>query len=208
VESLLIHLLLSRHFKEDFQTTAYSVNVYIIPGSQALRLSRLSRADVEGGKCLKIELSFLKKTGKRRSSSKSKSKTGGNGNKQTTVHLVPGDDDDGSETHQISFQRAGTTQMRLQHDSRAAARTTKRKRTSSDDEDERVPDSGDDITHFIMEDGVEDDFGVEDFTAEEYASSSVPDEWSYSLTKTRSRGHKPPNKRRRLAQPNVIELSD
>jgi len=183
------------------------VNVYIVPGSQALRLSRLSRADVEGGKCPKIEHSFLKKTGKRKSLSKPK--TGGKGDKQKTLDPVQGDDDDGSETQQTPFQRVGTTQVQSQYGSKAATRTTKRKRImSSDDEKGGVPDQGDDIAPFIVDDNV-DDFRVGgDLAADEYTSSSAQDEWSYSLTVTHSRGNIPPNKRRRLAQPNVIELSD
>ena len=207
MESLLIHLLLSRHFKEDFQTTAYSVNVYIIPGSQALRLSRLSKADVEGGKCPKIEHSFLNKTGKRKSLSKPK--TGGKGGKRRTLDPVEDDDDDGSETQQTPLQRVGTTKMQPQYGSKAATRTTKRKRImSSDDEKGGVPDQGDDIAHFTVDDNV-DDFRVGgDLAADEYTSSSAQDEWSYSLAVNHSRGSIPPNKRRRLAQPNVIDLSD
>ena len=204
VESLLIHLLLSKHFREDFQSTAYTVNVYIIPGSQALRLSRLSRADVEGGKCPKIEHSFLKRTGKRKSLSKPK--TGGKRGKQTTLDLVQGDEDDGSETQQTSFQRVSTARMQSQH---AATRTSKRKRImSSDDERGGVPDSNDDIAHIIVDDNVDDLRMGGNFVADEHTSSSAHDEWSYSLTVTHSRDNEPLNKRRRLAQPNVIELSD
>jgi ATP-dependent DNA helicase Q1 len=207
VESLLIHLLLSKHFREDFQTTAYNVNVYIIPGSQALRLSRLSRTDVEGGKCPKIEHSFLKKTGKRKSLSKPK--TGGKRGKQTTLDLVQGDDDDGSETQQTPFQRVSTTRMQSQHGSKAATRTTKRKRImSSDGEKGSVPDSSDDITQFIVDDDVDDLRVGGSFVADEYTSSSAQDEWTYSLTVPHSRGNRPLKKRRRLAQPNVIEISD
>ena len=203
MESLLIHLLLSKHFKEDFQTTAYSVNVYIIPGSQALRLSRLSRSDVKGGKCPKIEHSFLKKGGKRKSLSKSK--TGGKGSKQATLDSVRADDDDGSESQRTSFQIASATPARSQHGSGAATRATKRKWiASSDDEDGGVPDSDDDTAHFIVEDGVEDDIRVEGFATNGHTPIGVQDEWSYSLTKTHPRG----NKRQRLTQPNVIELSD
>lgn len=211
MESLLIQLLLSRHFKEDFQTTAYSVNVYIVPGSQALRLSRLSRADVEGGKCPKIELPFLKKTGKRKTSLKPK--IGGKGRKQTTRDLVQGDGSDGSEARWTPLQGASTAWIEPQRGSRVAMRTTKRKRImSSDDEDGGVPDSDDDTAHLIVEDnvedGVEDDFRVEESAADEHAPNSAQDEWSYSLTQSHSRGNRQPNKRRRLAQPNVIEISD
>lgn len=207
MESLLIHLLLSKHFKEDFQTTAYSVNVYIIPGSQALRLSRLSRANVEGGQCPKIEHSFLNKTGKRKSLPKSK--PGGKASKQTALDTVQAEDDDGSIAQQTSLQFIGTTRMNSPHGSRAAKKTTKRKWiTSSDDEDGGVPDSDDDIAHFVVEDDVEDGCRVEGSVADEHTPSSAQDEWSYSLTKARSRGNGLPNKRRRLAQPDVIELSD
>ncbi|KAF8588200.1 ATP-dependent DNA helicase [Ramaria rubella] len=64
-ETLLIQLLLSHHLKEDFHSTAYSINVYVISGPQAMRLTRLSREAVEGGAGQRIECSFLKKTGQK-----------------------------------------------------------------------------------------------------------------------------------------------
>jgi ATP-dependent DNA helicase Q1 len=207
VESLLIHLLLSKHLKEDFQTTAYSVNVYIIPGSQALRLSRLSRANVEGGQCPTIEHTFLKKTGKRKSLSQSK--TGGKGSKQTALDTAQADDDDGSVNQQTPPQIAGTARVNSQHGSRAARKTTKRKWiTRSDEEDGGVPDSDDDIAHLGVEDDVEEGSRVEVFAADGHTPSNAQDGWSYSFTKAHSRGDGLPNKRRRLAQPDVIELSD
>jgi hypothetical protein len=121
---------------------------------------------------------------------------------------MQGDGDDGRETRKPS-QRASATRVKSQHGSTAATRTTKRKRlTSSDDDGQGDPDSCDDIAHFIVDDSVEDVFRVEESSADEHTSSSVQDEWSYSLTKAHSRGNRPPNKRRRLAQPNVIEISD
>jgi len=204
VESLLIHLLLSKYLREDFQATAYSVNVYIIPGPQSLRLSRLSRADVEGGKCPKIGASFLRKMGKRKGLSKSK--IGGKGGMQTTLDSMQGVADDVSETQQTSLQRVS---MKPRHRLRTTTRTTKRKRiATSDNDDEGDLDSDDDITSFVVEDGGLDDFGVGGSAADNYTSGSGDDEWSHSLTKNHSHDNEPPNKRRRVARPNVIELSD
>ena len=72
---MLIQLLLSHHLKEDFHSTAYSINVYVLPGPQAIRLTRLSREAVEGGAGQRIEWTFLKKTG--RITGKSKRKDSG-----------------------------------------------------------------------------------------------------------------------------------
>ena len=176
------------------------MNVYIIPGSQALRLSRLSRANVEGGQYPEIEHSFLKKTEKRKSLPKSK--TGGKGSKQTTLASLQADDDDSNVSQR-------TTRMNSQHGSGAARKTTKRKWiTSSDDDDGGVPDSDDDIAHSIVEDDVEDGFRAQGFAGDEHMPGGAQDEWSYSLTNAHSRGNRLPNKRRRVAQPDVIELSD
>jgi ATP-dependent DNA helicase Q1 len=55
-------LLLSHHLKEDYHSTAYSINVYLISGPQAIRLTRLSREAIEGGAGQRIECTFLRKT--------------------------------------------------------------------------------------------------------------------------------------------------
>lgn len=71
---MLIQLLLSHHLKEDFHSTAYSINVYLLSGLQAMRLTRLSREAVEAGQGPRIDCTFLKKTGKKAGSA-SKDKT-------------------------------------------------------------------------------------------------------------------------------------
>lgn len=66
--------MLSHHLKEDFHSTAYSINVYVLTGPQAMRLTRLSREAVEGGAGQRIECAFLKKTA-RKSAGQAKRKT-------------------------------------------------------------------------------------------------------------------------------------
>ena len=55
---LIVHLLLSRYLGEAFSSTAYTVNVYIVPGELALRLTRFTRADILAGKGPRIHCSF------------------------------------------------------------------------------------------------------------------------------------------------------
>ncbi|KAI9567984.1 P-loop containing nucleoside triphosphate hydrolase protein [Boletus coccyginus] len=58
LEVLIVHLLVSRYLGEAFSSTAYSVNVYIVPGELALRLTRFTRADILAGKGPRIHCSF------------------------------------------------------------------------------------------------------------------------------------------------------
>jgi hypothetical protein len=66
VESLLITLLTLGYLKEEYVTNTYAINVYLIPGQQALRLSRLSKEDIEGGKGPRIATVFPKREKVRR----------------------------------------------------------------------------------------------------------------------------------------------
>lgn len=75
VEALIIHLILSKYLKEDFHQTAYSVNVYVIPGPQAIRLTRLSKLRVEAGEGSRVSTTFaLPVQTKRKSKIASKAK--------------------------------------------------------------------------------------------------------------------------------------
>ncbi|KAH0834694.1 P-loop containing nucleoside triphosphate hydrolase protein [Lanmaoa asiatica] len=65
-ETLIVHLLVLRYLGEAFSSTAYTVNVYIIPGELALRLTRFTRADILAAKGPRIHCSFRRH--KRRSS--------------------------------------------------------------------------------------------------------------------------------------------
>lgn len=64
---LIVHLLLSRYLGEAFSSTAYNVNVYVVPGELALRLTRFARADIVAGKGPRIHCSF-RRGNQRRSS--------------------------------------------------------------------------------------------------------------------------------------------
>lgn len=60
-ETLLVHLLLTEHLKETFHSTAYSINVYLSLGPNAIRVTRYSRDAIEAGNGPRIEVDFLKK---------------------------------------------------------------------------------------------------------------------------------------------------
>ncbi|KZT54726.1 ATP-dependent DNA helicase [Calocera cornea HHB12733] len=66
VETLTIQLILDHYLKEDFHQTAYAINVYLSPGSQAPRLTRLSKSAVASGSGPRLECTFM--TAKRRGS--------------------------------------------------------------------------------------------------------------------------------------------
>ncbi|KAL4073701.1 ATP-dependent DNA helicase [Scleroderma citrinum] len=58
VEKLIVQLLILRYLGEAFSSTAYSVNVYVIPGQLAIRLTRLMRSEIVNGKGPRIYCSF------------------------------------------------------------------------------------------------------------------------------------------------------
>ena len=60
-----MQLLLSGYLKESFHSTAYAINVYVLPGDNALRLTRWSREDIESGKGQRITLVLVKKSARR-----------------------------------------------------------------------------------------------------------------------------------------------
>ncbi|KAG8799909.1 hypothetical protein FRC16_004113 [Serendipita sp. 398] len=68
VERLLITLLLMGYLKEDYVPTSYSINVYLIPGNQEIRLSRLSLQDVQAGSGPRIIGTFPKREKRKRAS--------------------------------------------------------------------------------------------------------------------------------------------
>jgi len=47
-----VELLLSRYLEEAYSANSYAVNVYVVPGPQAIRLGRFSREDLENKKFL------------------------------------------------------------------------------------------------------------------------------------------------------------
>ncbi|QRV92276.1 DEAD/DEAH box helicase [Ceratobasidium sp. AG-Ba] len=78
-ETLIIQLVLSGHLKEIFHSTAYSINVYLQPGPQAIRLTRLDRGVIEAGGAPKIECAFIQ----RKTSGRTKTASADKGRKPT-----------------------------------------------------------------------------------------------------------------------------
>jgi ATP-dependent DNA helicase Q1 len=58
MESLIVQMLVLRYLEEAFSSTAYTVNVYVAPGNQALRLTRFTREDIVNGGGPRIQCSF------------------------------------------------------------------------------------------------------------------------------------------------------
>ncbi|KAG1730305.1 P-loop containing nucleoside triphosphate hydrolase protein [Suillus lakei] len=58
MESLIVQMLVLRYLEEAFSSTAYTVNVYVAPGNQALRLTRFTREDIINGGGPRIQCSF------------------------------------------------------------------------------------------------------------------------------------------------------
>ncbi|KAI0938341.1 hypothetical protein AcV5_000044 [Taiwanofungus camphoratus] len=110
-ESLCVYLLLNHYLKESFVQTAYSINVYVIPGPSAMRLTRLTREDVEQGKGPMLQCCFPIKAARKATSTKKPSHEGtglegrgrGNGNtskrKKPVVLNAPEDIDDNNTSY-------------------------------------------------------------------------------------------------------------
>src|ERR1700722_1442439 len=79
-EALIVQLILSRHLVEEFVQTAYTTNVYFIPGPKALQIIRFEREDLE--KAPRIEFYFRKPERKGRQGGKENQAAAG---KQTTT---------------------------------------------------------------------------------------------------------------------------
>ncbi|KAI6134746.1 ATP-dependent DNA helicase [Pisolithus croceorrhizus] len=58
IETLIVHLLVSGYLREEFSSTAYTVNVYVAPAPLAIRLMRHTRAEIMAGNGPEICCSF------------------------------------------------------------------------------------------------------------------------------------------------------
>ncbi|KAH7925066.1 ATP-dependent DNA helicase [Leucogyrophana mollusca] len=87
-ESLIVQMLITGYLKEAFASTAYTVNVYVVSGEKAFRLSRFSRDDIVDGKGPRIECSF------RRQARKGKAAVKKRVARQSPGDLNSGEDDD------------------------------------------------------------------------------------------------------------------
>jgi ATP-dependent DNA helicase Q1 len=68
----VVQLILLDYLTEKFITTSFTVNVYVQPGPNAIRLSRFSRENLDKGTAPTIRCSFRKATQKRRRGGKDK----------------------------------------------------------------------------------------------------------------------------------------
>ncbi|QRW06394.1 ATP-dependent DNA helicase [Ceratobasidium sp. AG-Ba] len=110
-ETLIIQLVLSGHLKEIFHSTAYSINVYLQPGPQAIRLTRLDRGVIEAGGAPKIECAFIqrKTSGRTKAASADKGRKPTNRGKGKGKAKAATPDDDGEDfTAELNEHVAGT----------------------------------------------------------------------------------------------------
>jgi ATP-dependent DNA helicase Q1 len=228
VESLLITLLLQDYMKEEYSSTAYTINVYLIPGKLSLRLSRLSEEDVINGSGPRIRASFVKKGKGRKSAAAKKSAKSGDIVAPTRKSRVSGsaskakgttnDESDSSEPNfgdwpvrQSSHGTGNAVQTHARrmpghHDS---AIVPKRKRVDTSDEDNAGMEDLHELEDFIVDD--DDDRGV---ARDNHDSGSVPNsddddgnEWAFSFVAP-IRTSKPAPKRPRPSTSKEIDTSD
>jgi len=221
--------------KEEYSSTAYTINVYLIPGTQSLRLSRLSEEDVRNGSGPRIRASFVKKGKGRKSAANAKKSTkSGDVVAPTRKTRVSGsapkakgttnDESDASEPNLSDWpvrQSSHGTGHALQTHARGmpgrhgSAIVPKRKRVDTSDEDDASMEDLHELEDFIVDD--DDDRGV---ARDNHDSGSVPnsdddngDEWAFSFVAP-IRTSKPAPKRPRpstskqIRTSDIIELSD
>ena len=160
-----MELLLSRYLEEAYSANSYAVNVYVVPGPQAIRLGRFSREDLENKKGPRVECFFRK--GARKSKAVEK------GSKRASKKASNQDPrPDGQNS--IKFSNGVD-----------ASSSRKRKR-------QPTPDADDELDDFIVPDdnGMErDDSDNEDFSNElRRLDTQEPepdnDDWTFSLDAT------------------------
>lgn len=164
IETLIVHLLVSGYLREDFSSTAYSVNVYVTPAPLAIRLTRHTRAEIVTGKGPKICCSF------RRAHRRSKGATVATINAApTTVQEIV----DGSDSEDEAI--AGPSSSCLP---RHSLRTKNKRSRQELDEPEGSEGSEDFTEEILMIDGDSSDNGSDDVEGQD---------WEYSIRPTRRR---------------------
>lgn len=229
----MIHLLLSGYLKEDFHSTAYAINVYLLSGPQAMRLTRLSREAIEAGTGHIIECAFLKKpTRKSKGQSDTKGKGSGTGTKSSKISS--GSASLSSNLPPLSNKSKSSRSGQNSVQNEKSRKKRKRRRSDSDDgesvsevgneeeeEEEEVPGEFDDFIVDDEGDGIdfsptnaqkyrEADAGLRHLSPSIFVSSDhepiddEEDDWTFSMR---------PNKRLRTNAPvvsnnEIVILSD
>ena len=123
----MVELLLSRYLKESYSSNSYVVNVYVVPGPQAIRLARFSREDLENNKGPRVEC-FFRKAGK-------KSKAAEKGSKRASKKTSNDPRPDEQNSTRLSNGDASSSRKRKRH---------------------LTPDADDGLDDFIATDDIED----------------------------------------------------
>jgi hypothetical protein len=230
----LIILLLQDYLKEEYSSTAYTINVYLIPGPQSLRLSRLSEEDARSGSGPRIRTSFVKKDkGRKSAAAKARKSTkpgdfvaptrkarvsGSTSMAKGVTKESTNDESDASEpglgdwlVRQSSHGTGDAVQShaRKMPGRHGSAIVPKRKRVDTSDEDEASVGILHELADFIVDD--DDDRGV---ARDNHDSGSVPnsddddaDEWAFSFVAP-IRTSKPTPKRPRPSKSTQFDTSD
>lgn len=237
VESLLITLLLQDYLKEEYSSTAYTINVYLVAGTQSLRLTRLSEEDVIGGNGHRIHGSFVKKEKGRKSTGTAKAKKTTNAGdfvppvrKSRVSGSVSKDNEIDSDVSEPSghgnwpvnnlsrgSREAMQTHAERMPRHRGSAEMPKRKRMDTSEEEGEGVDGDNDLADFIVDN--DDDFEVpRDIQGQRDVPESDDDDdsWAFSFTGEANaaprtgaiRSSKPATKRQRTSDVQHIDSSD
>ncbi|KAI6165945.1 P-loop containing nucleoside triphosphate hydrolase protein [Pisolithus thermaeus] len=187
IETLIVHLLVSGYLREEFSSTAYTVNVYVAPAPLAIRLTRHTRDEIMAGKGPKIYCSF------RRAPRRGKATTVATKDAMriTTQETVDGGD---SENEPI----AGPSSSCLPRYNLRA----KNKRSSRESDEPETLTDGEDFTEEILM--IDDDSSVD-------AGDDVRSlDWEYSIRPIQARVGSRSSlrlKNRKIAQSDIVYLS-
>jgi ATP-dependent DNA helicase Q1 len=159
-----VELLLSQYLQESYSANAYAVNVYVVPGPQAIRLTRISREDLEKNRGPRVECSFRKVARKGKAS-----KTADKGNKRTSNK--PSEED---------LDHRGPT---IIPDGKNKVKTSRKRKRQA------ISDADDELNGFIIADksGLEYGDEIEDFTnqlrqIDTQTSEPEDDDWTFSMS--------------------------
>jgi ATP-dependent DNA helicase Q1 len=152
-----VELLLSRYLQESYSANAYAVNVYVVPGPQAIRLTRISREDLEKNRGPRVECSFRKAARKGKTTDKDNKRTSKKPSKEDLDHHGPTVISDGQKKVKTS---------------------RKRKRQATSDADNEL--------NGFNESGLEYGDEIEDFTnqlrqVDAQTSEPEDDDWTFSM---------------------------
>ena len=126
-----MHLLLTQYLKESFHSTAYAINVYVQPGTHALRLTHYSREQIEGGQGPRIKMAFARKV----KQVGSKTRRGSQVTSASKRKRIGDEDEDEDEENEPVMGKGKRKRKKVKTTTQATS-ASKRKRIEDEDEDE------------------------------------------------------------------------